>query len=74
MGLRVGGWVRGGGACGCCAGATASSRWALKEFRSGWKTVMSLDVFLEIKTKAAESEPLSVFEFCGFAKAGVARP
>ena len=35
---------------------------------------MSLDAFLEIKMKAAESEPLSVFVFCGFAKAGVARP
>ena len=35
---------------------------------------MSLDASLEIKTKAAEPEPLSVFVFRGFAKAGVVRP
>lgn len=34
-----------------------------KEFRSGWQTVMSLDTYLEIKTNAAESEPVSVFVF-----------
>ena len=35
---------------------------------------MSLDASLEIKTNAAESEPLSVFVSRGFAKAGVVHP
>lgn len=35
---------------------------------------MSLDSYLEIKMNAAESDPLSVFVFRGFAKAWVTPP